>query len=79
MLYFLMMVWPELFFFGLSGNGALAKLSDQSNAFNVAVAVLYAADLCFTNDSLSVLLVFSVDLHPHLPFPRPVLLPVNLP
>ena len=67
MLYFLMMVWPE-FFFGVSGHGALAKLSDQSNAFNVAVAVLYAADLCFTNDSLSVLLVFSVDLHPLLLF-----------
>ena len=57
-----MVVWPG-FISGGNSLLALAKLAGLPNRFNVAVAILYAADSCVTSNSFSAFLFSYIGLH----------------
>ena len=57
-----MMVWPG-FISGGNSLLALAKLAGLPNRFNVAVAILYAADSCVTSNYFSAFLLSYIGLH----------------
>ena len=57
-----MMVWPG-FISGGNSILALAKLTGLPNRFNVAVAILYAADSCVTSNYFSAFLLSHIGLY----------------